>query len=415
MQEETTGLAEASSDLDESRKARLVLEVQQRAPLDAVRRLEKESDRVIAEVLADCEAAKAIGILARFSSDRILSIKAHAPAERQSQWTRNESYPEDSVGRFMDPPVAILDPDLTVETTIERLRELARDHIFTYGYVVDGDSCLLGVVVMRDLLLAGAQQTLAEIMVRDPFRLESEMSVAEAIPQVLNRHYPVYPVCDSDGRIAGVVPGHVFFEEQALELSAQPGRMVGVEDEERVSTPWWRCLRFRHPWLQLNLLTAFVAASVVGFFQQTIDQIVLLAVFLPVLAGQSGNTGLQALAVTLRGMTLGDLDEKGGAGLVFKEGLLGLLNGAVVGITAGAGMYLYARMLDHPKALLLAGVVFLAMVSSCALSGLSGSLIPIGLRRLGVDPATASSIFLTTLTDLASMGLFLWLATLLLL
>ena len=130
MQEETTGLAEASSDLDESRKARLVLEVQQRAPLDAVRRLEKESDRVIAEVLADCEAAKAIGILARFSSDRILSIKAHAPAERQSQWTRNESYPEDSVGRFMDPPVAILAPDLTVETTIERRAKLAgQEHI----------------------------------------------------------------------------------------------------------------------------------------------------------------------------------------------------------------------------------------------------------------------------------------------
>ena len=415
MPQEMTNSAEAKRDLAESRKARLVLEVQQRAPLDAVGRLEKQPDPVIAEVLADCEAAKAIGILARFPEERARSIKAYASADRRNQWTRNESYPEDSVGRLMDPPVAGLDSDLPVEATVERLRELARDQFFTYGYVADGDGRLQGVIVMRDLLLASRDQVLSEIMVRDPFWLESAMAVADAIPQVINRHYPVYPVCDSDGRIVGVVPGHVLFEEQALELSAQPGRMVGVEDEERVSTPWWRCLRFRHPWLQLNLLTAFAAASVVGFFQHTIDQVVLLAVFLPVLAGQSGNTGLQALAVTLRGMTLGDLDEKSGAWLVFKEGLLGLLNGAVVGVTAGAGMYLYARMLDHPKALLLAGVVFLAMVSSCVLSGLSGSLIPIGLRRLGVDPATASSIFLTTLTDLTSMGLFLWLATLLLL
>ena len=111
--------------------------------------------------------------------------------------------------------------------------------------------------------------------------------------------------------------------------------MVGVEKEERLSTPWPRSLRFRHPWLQLNLLTAFLAAAVVGAFQGTIDRLVVLAVFLPVLAGQSGNTGCQALAVTLRGLTLGELRHGGGRRLVLKEALLGLLNGALVGLTAG--------------------------------------------------------------------------------
>jgi magnesium transporter len=191
--------------------------------------------------------------------------------------------------------------------------------------------------------------------------------------------------------------------------------MVGVGKEERLLTPWPRSLLFRHPWLQLNLLTAFVAAAVVGLFQSTLDQMVILALFLPVLAGQSGNTGCQALAVTLRGMTLGELELGTERALVAKEALLGLCNGALVGLTAGAGMYFVATMQSNPNALALAAIVALAMIGSCVVSGISGALIPLGLRRIGADPATASSIFLTTATDVASMGLFLGLATLLLL
>ena len=156
--------------------------------------------------------------------------------------------------------------------------------------------------------------------------------------------------------------GRTLFEEQAFEISAQAGAMVGVEKEERLATPWPRSLRFRHPWLQLNLLTAFLAAAVVGVFQGTIDQLVVLAVFLPVLAGQSGNTGCQALAVTLRGLTLGELRRGDARKLVAKEGLLGLLNGALVGVTAGVGMLIVARAQGEPHALVLALVVFAAMV-----------------------------------------------------
>ena len=135
--------------------------------------------------------------------------------------------------------------------------------------------------------------------------------------------------------------------------------------------------------------------------------------FLPVLAGQSGNTGCQALAVALRGMTLGELRPGRERILVLKEGLLGLLNGALVGITAGIGMFVFARMQDNPDALTLGAIVAIAMTASCVVSGVSGALIPMTLKRLGADPATASSIFLTTATDVASMGIFLTLATLL--
>jgi len=138
-------------------------------------------------------------------------------------------------------------------------------------------------------------------------------------------------------------------------------------------------------------------------------------VFLPVLAGQSGNTGCQALAVTIRGITLGELTAAGARTLVAKEAWLGFLNGIGTGVSAGIGMLIFAYSKGDPNALLLALIVLVAMVGACVMSGIFGALVPLTLRRLGADPATASSIFLTTATDVASMGLFLGLATVLLL
>jgi magnesium transporter len=160
-------------------------------------------------------------------------------------------------------------------------------------------------------------------------------------------------------------------------------------------------------------LTAFLADGVVAMFQDTIDRLVILAAFLPVLAGQSGNTGCQALAVTLRGITLGEIKRGDGRTLVVKEGLLGAMNGAPIGIVAGIAMYITALAQHSSHALLLALVVVLAMVGACTVSGISGAVVPLTLKRFGTDPATASSIFLTTATDIVSMGMLLGLATLL--
>lgn len=325
--------------------------------------------------------------------------------------SRALGYPDHTVGRLMEPPVAVFPPQLTVAEATEEIRLLAQTRQFTYGYVVDASGRLQGVVTTRDLLLHDKAERLESFMLRQPFSLRPEFPLMEAMRQTLNRHYPSYPVCDDDGVLVGVARGATIFEQQAIEISAQPGAMVGVEAEERVHTPFWRCLRFRHPWLQFNLLTAFVAASVVGLFESTIDQFVVLAVFLPVLAGQSGNTGCQALAVSLRGLTLGELRTGRGGDFLVKEAALGLANGALVGLTAGLGMLLYATW-QHtavPPAQL-AAMVFLAMTASCFLSGVAGVMVPLTLKRLGADPATASSIFLTTATDVASMGFFLSLA-----
>jgi cation transporter-like permease len=202
-------------------------------------------------------------------------------------------------------------------------------------------------------------------------------------------------------------------KKRSFELTALPGSMVGVEKEERLGTPWLRSLRLRHPWLQINLLTAFFAATVIFFFQGTINRLLILTIFLPVLAGQSSNTGSQALAITLRSLALGDLESGKEKALISKEALLGLLNGFFVGLAAAAGMYIVAAVRHSSNAPMLSVVVFLAMIVSCIVSGISGAFVPLILKRLGADPVIASSIFLTTVTDVVSMGMLLGLATLL--
>ena len=391
----------------------LAAQVTARGSLEAAQLLEPHPDEVIVRVLQAINPSTVQDVLDELSAGRRQALIAAAPVACGRQWLRNQAFPENSVGRLMDPPIAVFRPDTTVAATIEHLRDIVKTVFVTYSYVTDAEGRLCGVVVMRELLFAGKDMCLEEIMVREPFFLRPEMAVVNAMRLVLNRHYPEYPVCDADGHLVGIVRGQVMFEAQAFELSAQAGSMVGVEREERLATPWPRSLRFRHPWLQLNLLTAFVAGGVVALFQRTIDEIVILAVFLPVLAGQSGNTGCQALAVTLRGLTLCDLKPGGERRLVVKEALLGLLNGALVGVTAGLAMFALAAMQGNPKPVTLGLIVFLAMIGSCIISGITGALVPLTLKRLGADPATASSIFLTTSTDVVSMGLLLGLATLL--
>jgi len=325
-----------------------------------------------------------------------------------------DSGKDPTIADLMTPPVGVFAPETTVAQAIEELREHVKTAFITYLYLTDPAGRLVGLVVMREMLLAKPEDTLASIMLADPFALEAATPLDEALRQALKKHFPVYPVVDAKGRLAGLVRGETLFANRAIEISGQSGAMVGVDREERLATPIARSLKLRHPWLQVNLLTAFIAAAVVGAFEDTLSRLVILAVFLPVMAGQTGNTGCQALAVTLRGMTLGDLRAGAARSLVRKEALLGFFNGLLVGVTAGIGMFAYATMQGEANPAMLAGVVMVSMIVACSVSGVAGAMIPLTLKRLGADPATASSIFLTTASDVASMGIFLGLATMLL-
>jgi len=372
----------------------------------------KSGGEMVAE-LSRLRPAFTQDVLAVLPAEARARALAAAPDEVSRQWQRNALYEQGAIGRMMEPVIGAYPPEQSVGDTIESLRELVKMAFITYIYVVDRGERLLGIVTMRDLLFSEHHKALNEVMLRDPFALQATMPVTDAMRLVLDRHFPVYPVTDADGRLRGLVRGQTMFEAQAIEISLQAGSLVAIDKEERLSTHWWRSLKLRHPWLQLNLLTAFLAAAVVGYFQDTIDRLVILALFLPVLAGQSGNTGCQALAVTLRGMTLGEMKPGAARPLVAKETWVGCLNGVGVGLAAAAGMYITALGQHQEQPFMLAFVVLLAMVFSCIASGLSGALVPLTLKRLGFDPATASSIFLTTATDVVSMGTLLLLATIL--
>lgn len=376
----------------------------------AARILETFPDTAIAAHLQEMGPGRALAVLDRFGPERRKRIAFAAGQGTSENWQSSRTWNEGSVGRLMEPPPETFLATAQVGAVLERLRPVASVTLMTYVFVINTQHQLIGIVTFREMVFARTEQLLEEIMVSRPFSLRPETDVVEAMREVVRRHYPVYPVCDSDGVLLGVVRGSVLFEEQAFEISAQAGTMVGVEKEERVTTSWPRSLRFRHPWLQLNLVATFFTAAVVGVFQDTINQIVLLAVFLPVVSDQCNNTGCQALAVTLRGMTFGEMKPGQGMRQILKEAWVGLLNGSLTGILGGLAMYLLAWHQKSPDAGKLAFITWLAMAGSCGIAGIVGAGVPQILKRLGADPATASSIFLTKATDVVSLSMFLGLA-----
>lgn len=381
----------------------LVRAVRARVPMDGAKMLARETPERIAAVFAE---------LPQVLADH---IRAYLPADLQVKVVGSlADAVENTVGEIMEPALAVLPQTTTVQAAIDFLRTHETPRLITYFYVTDAQDKLAGLVVIRDLILAAPDETLSDVMLPEPFALTADMELAVADKAAIHRHYPVYPVVDADQHVIGIVRGWRLFERQAIEISAQSGQMVGVDKEERLYTGIWAAFKMRHPWLQVNLLTAFAAGFVVSLFQGTIAQIVALAAFLPILAGQSGNTGCQALAITLRGITLGDLNHYPVRKLLTKEVVLGAMNGALTGVVAGLAMYWTAGGSAH-EAALLGFVILLAMTGACMASGLFGVLVPLTLKRFGADPCTASSIFLTTGTDIAGMGLMLGLATMLVL
>ncbi len=230
----------------------------------------------------------------------------------------------------------------------------------------------------------------------------------EDVAEILQRH-PIteLPVINQAGRLVGVIRQAALVSAIEQESSIDIQRMVGVSGDERATSTSFFAVKKRLPWLQINLLTAFLAAAVVGMFEGLIAQFTALAVLLPVVAGQSGNAGAQALAVTMRGLALREISLRHWRRVVGKEAAVGLINGLAIAATTALGVYFWSRSLG------LVLVIVLAMVISMVAAGLAGALTPVLLRRFGQDPATSSSIILTTVTDVVGFSSFLGIATLL--
>lgn len=381
--------------------AGLVEKIRGMTDLDAAETLARQAPEDIQYVLSQLDEEKAAAV-----ASHLAESAAPDDSATRSAMTGNEK----TIGELMTPAPAILPAERTAAEAIAFLVRTKEIADITYIYVTQ-EQKLAGVIVMRDLILAKPAQTLAEVMVDKPFAFTPDTTIREAVGEALGRHYPMYPVVNEDRQLVGIVRGWKLYERIASEISAQAGAQVGVAREEQINTSVLAAFRMRHPWLQVNLLTAFAAAFVVGLFEDTITQVVALAVFLPVLAGQSGNTGCQALAITLRGITLGKMRGYPVYKLLRKEILLGAMNGFLVGVVAGIAMCGYAMVSGATEPALLGLVILLAMVGACVGSGIFGVMVPLTLKRMGADPATASSIFLTTFTDIIGMGLMLMLAT----
>jgi magnesium transporter len=381
---------------------------------DVVERL--TPDRA-ARVVAALDEDLARRVLTRMMPQRAAALLARLdPAEREGRLALLQDsvaeelrelarYPSDTAGALMDPRVTSFRPDVTVRDVVRRLRRFRNKRIQDL-FLVDAEGRLVGAVALQDVVLAGSNDRL-ESLSRTPHPVQAFASREDVVAELERHRVASLPVVDVGGHLIGVLRQDELIAAARQEATADAVRMVGASEDERALSPPLFAVRKRLPWLQVNLLTAFLAASVVGLFEETIARVTALAVLLPVVAGQSGNTGAQALAVTMRGLALREVRTRHWARVAAKEFLAGAMNGVAVALTTALGVLAWSR---SPGLALVIGV---SMVLSMSAAGLSGALIPMILTALRQDPAQSSSIVLTTVTDVVGFFSFLGIATLL--
>ena len=315
------------------------------------------------------------------------------------------AYPEDSAGRLMDTRVTAFRETMTVEDALDTLRR-ARAKTTRSLFLIDDESKLTAKVSIQDVAVADPDQplkSLAEPIAAVVNAMAPQKEVAETLELF---KLADLPVVDVDGVLLGAVYHATLVQTMQEDATASIQTMVGASKEERALSKPLFAVRKRLPWLQINLLTAFLAASVVGIFEDTIARFTALAVLLPVVAGQSGNAGAQALAVTMRGLALREISIRQWLAVTLKEVSVGLVNGVAVAITCGIGVLVWSGSFG------LVLVIAVSMVLAMIAAGFAGAVVPIALTRLGQDPAQSSSIILTTVTDVAGFFSFLGIATL---
>ncbi len=361
---------------------------------------------LLKQVIPHMSPSLAAALFQRLDEDLQRAILFRVP-ERYAQEIRSYmTYPVESVGSIMDPKFLVLQEELTVRDAMLHVRSRAQKDVHDV-YVIDRSQKLAGKFSVRDLLLVDPEEKLQAVMVCDLPIIHPLESREEIVELFKERHFFTIPVVDLDGRLLGVVRNEDIIKASQEDASADLLTMVGANKDERALSPVWFSVQKRLPWLQLNLLTAFLAAFVVGMFEGTIAKFTALAVLLPVVAGQSGNTGAQSLAVVIRGLALRDIRPSQWLRVSGKEVYVAFLNGLAVSATACLAVALWSRSLG------LTVIIGLSMIISMVIAGLSGAIIPIALKAMKQDPAQSSSIVLTTITDVVGFFSFLGLATLL--
>ena len=360
----------------------------------------------VANLLTALPAGQCASLLSRFDAEQqnhFLELLDKAVAAELRELLE---YPQDTAGSLMETNIIAFNTNMTAAEALTQLRQHKKEEI-RYLFLLNDDLFLQGQVPIQRLALADGEQTLASLstpLVAVASALDPKTDIIETLEKF---KIDVLPVIDGNDHFVGVIRGRNILSVLKQDMATDMQTMVGVSKDERALSSSWFAVKKRLPWLQINLLTAFLAAAVVGLFESTIAQYTALAILLPIAAGQSGNTGAQALAVTMRGLTLREITVRHWLQVTLKEAGAALVNGVAIAITCGAGVYLWSQNVG------LALIIALAMISSMLIAAVSGALVPIMLKRMGQDPALSSSIILTTVTDIAGFMSFLGIATLL--
>lgn len=375
-------------------------------PETAARLLGALPEAMSGQLLAELSPSQAVRILGFMPETEMQALIANLDPALKKDLETLLSYPLDTAGRLMNTAVSTFRQDATVADTLQRLREGGMTTARSL-FLVDDAHRLTGKVSITDVALSKPETTLG--MLEEPIvaAVRPIDSLSEVTDILKEGTILDLPVVDLEGILLGAVTHEDLARTIQKDATLDLQTMVGASKEERaLSTPLFT-VRKRMPWLQVNLLTAFLAAAVVGIFEATIAQVTALAVLLPVVAGQSGNTGAQALAVTMRGLALREITVRQWAKVLRKEVIAGFLNGVGIAVTCGIGVFLWSQSMG------LVAVIMSSMVMAMVAAGFAGAIIPVILTRLGQDPATSSSIILTTVTDIAGFFAFLGIATLL--
>jgi magnesium transporter len=367
--------------------------------------LDDRSPEEIARFVQELESDDAAAVVDYLPDELAAAVLDLMRVKQDTEVENLLEYPEYTAGRIMNPNVFALPEELTVGEAIVELQQARDVEMVFYLYTVDERRHLVGVTSLRRLLLVAPETPLKRIAVGDVLSVRGDTDQEEVARLVASYNLLAIPVVDVQNKLVGVITVDDVIDVIKDEATEDIYRLAGVSSDDSVFSPPLSSLRKRLPWLYVNLVTAFMAAGVVKAFEGTISQVTALAVFMPIVAGMGGNAGTQTLTVIVRGIALGELNLGNSRKALFKEGLVGIGNGVGLGVVAAAGAWLLQG--DGWMGLILG----LAMVINMFIAATAGTLVPLGLRALKVDPALASSVFITTLTDVFGFFAFLGLAT----
>ena len=364
----------------------------------------KLSDDFFVMLFSSLDPNLAAHLLSRLEKEEIENKLKLLPSGLTKELQELMSYPLDTAGTIIDTKVTTFYGEDTVEEVLKRVRGL-KDRRIVNVYLIDSENVLIGVIPLQHIAVADLKETLNNLIPGKPIAINAMAPLEDVVKLMEEQRLINLPVVDIHNKLLGVIRYNTLVQTAKEDVTEDVQAMFGAGRDERALSKVSFAIRKRLPWLEINLATAFLAAAVVGFFEDTIARITVLAVFLPVVAGQSGNTGSQALAVTIRGLALREVRPRDWLKVARKEISVGFINGIAVALTTAIIVYFWTGSIGLPI------VIATSMVLSMAIAGLSGAIIPMVLQAFGQDPAQSSSIVLTTVTDVFGFLSFLGLAT----